>query len=297
MGKKPRRRKKVSPYDEYRVTLEETEKGLLEVAKQENSMLIAVVAPLFLPPGILEAPAPPEEVAISREESMGLAHIIEDVERNHGLPPGLILLIETIGGNGASAYSMARLLRTKFEKITVFVPHFALSAGTMIACIGDEIVMDVTSQLGPFDAQIEVKEYGTISASAVRKGIDITTDYYRRKGIKDARAAVEGRIDPVIQGLVEEAQRAGEVYLTEILTQAKYKKRVVKKIVRTLVWDFPTHEFPITAERAQEMGLRVALRSEYPDLWVVMEQWMERLAFHPSNEDHLVAYTYPTIGR
>jgi hypothetical protein len=167
----------------------------------------------------------------------------------------------------------------------------------MIACIGDEIVMDVTSQLGPFDAQVEVKKYGTISASAVRKGIEITEDYYRRKGVKEARALVEGRIDPVIQGLVEEAQRAGEVYLTEILTLSKYKKTLVDKIVKMLVWDFPTHEFPITAERAQKMGLRVALRSEYPDLWVVMEQWMERLAFHPNNEDHLVAYTHPSMGR
>jgi hypothetical protein len=192
---------------------------------------------------------------------------------------------------------MARLLRSKFKKITVFVPHFALSAGTMIACVGDEIVMDVTSQLGPFDAQVDVKGYGTISASAVRKGIEITEDYYHRKGIRETRDLVEGRIDPVVQGLVEEAQRAGELYLTETLTMAKYKKSVVERIVKMLVWDFPTHEFPITEERARDLGLRVASRRKYPELWTAMEQWLERLAFHPHNEDHLVAYTHPALSR
>jgi len=179
----------------------------------------------------------------------------------------------------------------------VFVPHFAVSAGTMIACIGDEIVMDVTSSLGPFDAQIELPKYGFVSASALRKGMEITEDYYRKRGVSDPASLVEKRVDPILQGLLEEVQRAGELYLAEILEMAHYPKKVVKKIVTKLVWEYPTHEFPITMERAIELGLRVSPRSKYPDLWSMMEEWLDRLAFHPDNEDHMIAYTHPASGR
>lgn len=288
-------RKRISPYERYRIVFEEKNKRFVKVAKAHNSMLLAIVAPLFLPPALLDAPIQPDSVAISREESMGLAYLIDNVQKEFGLPKKLILLIETTGGSGASAYSIARLLRRKFKKITVFLPHRALSAGTIIACIGDEIVMDITSSLGPFDAHLDLPKYGFISASALRKGIEITEEYYRKRGVDNPQKLVEGRIDPIIQGLLEEAQRAGELYLNEILSLAKYDRKTIKKIVKRLVWEYPSHEFPITMEKAREIGLRTSPRSKYPELWSVMEEWLDRLAFHPDNEDHIIAYTHPGI--
>ncbi len=293
MARKSRRRRRISPYVRYKIILEERDKKYVELARENNSMLLAIVAPLFLPPALLEETVQTDTVAISREENMGITYIIDSVEKEFGLPPKLILLIETTGGSGASAYSIARLLRRKFREIIVFVPHYALSAGTMIACIGDEIVMDITSCLGPFDAHLELPKYGFISASALRKGIELTEEYYRRRGISDPQKLVRDRIDPIVQGLLEEAQRAGELYLNEILSLAKYDKKTIEKIVRKLVWEYPSHEFPITMEKAKEIGLRVSLRSKYPDLWSVMEEWLDKLAFHPDNEDHIIAYTYP----
>lgn len=284
--------KRVSPYQDYKIILEETDKKFVKFAKENDVMLLAIVAPLFLPAGGADIP---DAVAISREETMGLSYIIDHVQKEFGLPRKLILLIETIGGSGAAAYNIARLLRVRFKEIVVFVPHFALSAGTIIACIADEIVMDVMSCLGPFDAQLDLPKYGLISASALRKGIDITEEYYRKRGVADPKSLVQDRIDPIFQGLLEEAQRAGEVYLNEILSLAKYDEKTVKSIVKKLVWDLPTHEFPITMEKAKEFGLRVSPRSKYPDLWFMMEEWLDKLAFHPDNEDHIVAYTYPRI--
>ena len=129
------RRKRTSPYQKYHIILEETEERFVSFARKTDSMLLAIVAPLFLPAGSADLP---DSIAISREESMGLAHAIDTVQKDTGLPPKLILLIETVGGVGASAYSMARLLRKRFKEIIVFVLHSALSAGTLIACAGDE---------------------------------------------------------------------------------------------------------------------------------------------------------------
>jgi len=38
--------------------------------------------------------------------------------------------------------------------VTVFVPHYAMSGGTLIALTADEIVMDPNAVLGPVDPQI-----------------------------------------------------------------------------------------------------------------------------------------------
>jgi hypothetical protein len=188
---------------------------------------------------------------------------------------------------------MARLLRKRFKEIIVFVLRSALSAGTLIACAGDEIVMDDNSYLGPFDAQMETEKYGYISAAAARKGIVDSEKYYRRRGVPDPHKFVADRVDPVIRGLLEDAQKAGELYLTEILTLAKYDKKSIKRIVRKLVWEYPTHEFPVTEGIARDLGLRISPRSKYPELWSIMEEWLDKLVFHPDNEDHLVAYTRP----
>jgi len=74
----------------------------------------------------------------------------------HGLDcsKGLDLILHTPGGSPAAAESIVNYLRIKFNKdIRVFVPHMAMSAGTMIACSAKEIYMGNHSSLGPIDPQ------------------------------------------------------------------------------------------------------------------------------------------------
>lgn len=78
---------------------------------------------------------------------------------------GLDLILHTPGGNPAAAESIVNYLRMKFKKdIRIIVPHLAMSAGTMIACSGKEIVMGKHSNLGPVDPQL-----GGIPAYSVKK--------------------------------------------------------------------------------------------------------------------------------
>ena len=68
---------------------------------------------------------------------------------------GLDLIIHTPGGNPTAAESIVKYLRMKFNNdIRVIVPHLAMSAGTMIACSGKEIIMGKHSSLGPVDPQL-----------------------------------------------------------------------------------------------------------------------------------------------
>ena len=67
---------------------------------------------------------------------------------------GLDLILHTPGGDPAASESIVNYLRTKFNNdIRVIVPQLAMSAGTMIACAGKEIIMGKQSSLGPIDPQ------------------------------------------------------------------------------------------------------------------------------------------------
>lgn len=67
---------------------------------------------------------------------------------------GLDLILHTPGGSPTAAESIVYYLRSKFSDIRVIVPQMAMSAGTMIACAADSIVMGFHSSLGPVDPQI-----------------------------------------------------------------------------------------------------------------------------------------------
>lgn len=67
---------------------------------------------------------------------------------------GLDLILHTPGGDPTATESIVNYLRDKFNSdIRVIVPQIAMSAGTMLACAGKEIVMGKQSSLGPIDPQ------------------------------------------------------------------------------------------------------------------------------------------------
>src|SRR3989475_3484330 len=64
------------------------------------------------------------------------------------------LIMHTPGGLVLAAGQIANALRRHEAKVTVFVPHYAMSGGTLIALAADEIVMDHNAVLGPVDPQV-----------------------------------------------------------------------------------------------------------------------------------------------
>ena len=64
------------------------------------------------------------------------------------------LVLHTPGGLVLASLQIARAVRARKGKVTVFVPHYAMSGGTLIALAADEIVMDSHAVLGPVDPQL-----------------------------------------------------------------------------------------------------------------------------------------------
>jgi ClpP class serine protease len=59
------------------------------------------------------------------------------------------LMLHTPGGLVLAALQIARALREHSTKVTAFVPHYAMSGGTLICLAANEIVMSSHAVLGP----------------------------------------------------------------------------------------------------------------------------------------------------
>ena len=81
------------------------------------------------------------------EEVLRAIHLTDD-----DMP--LDIVLHTPGGLVLASLQIAYPLREHKGKVTAFVPHYAMSGGTLIALAADEIVMCKHSVLGPVDQQL-----------------------------------------------------------------------------------------------------------------------------------------------
>ena len=79
----------------------------------------------------------------------------------------LDIVLHTPGGLVLAATQIARAIQGHKGKVTVFVPHYAMSGGTLIKLAADEIVMCEHSVLGPVDPQL-----GQLPAASLLKVVE-----------------------------------------------------------------------------------------------------------------------------
>ncbi|HYS14786.1 MAG TPA: ATP-dependent Clp protease proteolytic subunit, partial [Burkholderiaceae bacterium] len=66
----------------------------------------------------------------------------------------LDIILHTPGGLVLAAMQIARAIRAHKGRVTVLVPHYAMSGGTLIALAADQIIMSRHAVLGPVDPQL-----------------------------------------------------------------------------------------------------------------------------------------------
>jgi ClpP class serine protease len=166
----------------------------------------------------------------------------EDVLRAIRLTPDdqpIDLILHTPGGLVLAAEQIAKALVEHKGKVTVFVPHYAMSGGTLIALAADEIVMDSNAVLGPVDPQI-----GELPAASILKVLEFkkpnqTSD----EMLILADMAAKSRVQVVS-------------FIAEVLLKHLPKEKAVELAV-TLSDGRWTHDFPITVQGARQLGLKV----------------------------------------
>src|SRR5213594_4070052 len=76
------------------------------------------------------------------------------------------LILHTPGGLVLAAEQIALALEEHPGRVTVLVPHYAMSGGTLIALAADEVLMDENAVLGPVDPQLGEYPAASILAAA-----------------------------------------------------------------------------------------------------------------------------------
>ena len=64
------------------------------------------------------------------------------------------LILHTPGGLVLATEQIANALKNHQAKVTVLIPHYAMSGGTLLALAADEILMDENAVIGPVDPQV-----------------------------------------------------------------------------------------------------------------------------------------------
>src|ERR1700674_2036881 len=151
----------------------------------------------------------------------------------------LDLVLHTPGGLVLAALQIAKAVREHKGKVTVFVPHYAMSGGTLIALAADEIVMCEHSVLGPVDPQL-----GEYPAASIVRAV-------HQKPIAEVDDKTLILADQAEKALAQVKQAASEL-LTRRLAAEQADALAEKLTAGT--W---THDYPIWASPAKSLGLPV----------------------------------------
>ncbi len=152
----------------------------------------------------------------------------------------LDLVLHTPGGLELASVQIARAVQAHKGKVTVFVPHYAMSGGTLIALAADEIVMDCHAVLGPVDPQLG--EFPAASLLKVVKEKDINE-------IEDKTLIYADLAAKAMQQIHKEVKE---------LLQDKMTPERAEALTNTLTQGTWTHDHPISFQEARELGLPVA---------------------------------------
>lgn len=227
-------------------------------------------------------------IMIHRQETMSILGIplaryisIEDSEavlRAIRLTPEnmpLDLILHTPGGLVLATEQIAHALVQHKADVTVFIPHYAMSGGTLLALAADNIVMDENAVLGPVDPQI-----GNYPASSIIKVADI----------KDINKVDDETL--ILADVSKKALNQVKSFVKQILLSNNYAEETAENLSQTLTEGKWTHDYPITYEEAKSLGLKVT--SEMPkEIYELMELYPQNPTMRPSVQYIPLPYKYP----
>lgn len=201
--------------------------------KQRSSRVISLVHRQSLP-GILGMLT---GGFISIEDSEQILRAIRSTDKDKPID----MIVHTPGGLVLATDQIAQALAKHPAKVTLFVPHYAMSGGTMLGLASDEIVMDENAVLGRVDPQVYGMPAVSIQNAVKRKSKDEINDRML-----------------VLDDLSEKALAQNKKSIKELLKTNGYDGQTINNILEELASGKYTHDHPITFNEAKELGLKVS---------------------------------------
>lgn len=173
---------------------------------------------------------------IDVQDSEQILRVIDNTEDTTPID----LVLHTPGGLVLAATQISRALRKHKADVRVLVPHYAMSGGTLMALAADQIVMNRHAVLGPIDPQIGDRPAASILSVVVQKSAM--------------------KVDDDTLMLADMAQKSlNQVWGEAVeLLESHMERDKAEAVAEQLSSGQWTHDYPISAEEAKEMGLPIS---------------------------------------
>lgn len=189
-----------------------------------------------------------------------------------GLDPtkGLDLILHTPGGNPTATEGIVKYLHSKFDNnIRVIVPQMAMSAGTMLACSAQKVIMGKHSCLEPIDPQ-----YGGVPAyNIVNEFKEAKADLDKNPQAKTYWELQLKKYPVAFFYSVVDAINLSSSLVSEWLTQYMFEgenptdvTQKVENIVGKLNANNKSHSRHFTFDFCKQLGLKVQALEEDQEL-------------------------------
>ncbi|MEW6724531.1 MAG: hypothetical protein AB1331_06385 [Bacillota bacterium] len=184
------------------------------------------------------------------------------------------LVLHTPGGLVLAAEQIARALCRHRGKVTVFVPHYAMSGGTLLALAADEIVMDENAVLGPVDPQI-----GKYPAASILKAVS-----EKSRDEVDDETLVLADISRKAMSQVRES-------VLDLLLEKKMDREHAEILAQALTEGRWTHDYPIDPRQLAGWGLPISTQMPR-EVYRLMDLYPQPAQRRPSVQYVPVPYRY-----
>jgi ClpP class serine protease len=185
------------------------------------------------------------------------------------------LILHTPGGLVLAAEQVALALCRHQGRVTVFVPHYAMSGGTLLALAADEIVMDENAVLGPVDPQL-----GQFPAASIIKAVEQ----------KSVNAVDDETL--IMADVARKAMQQVKTLVADILSHHKMPAETAQALAEKLSTGTWTHDYPIGVPEAQALGLPVS--ADMPkEIYQLMNLYPQTAQRRPSVAYIPVPYSTP----
>ena len=151
------------------------------------------------------------------------------------------LIVHTSGAGSLAAEQIAHALVRHPATVTVFVPHYALGGGTVIALAADQIVLDPNAALGPVVATVGPYPAPALVALAQKKPAEALGD--RTLALIDQACKAHEQARSLVAELLMAGGATGER---------------AAEVAETLTGGTWTPRYPILVEEAERLGLPVS---------------------------------------
>ncbi|MBP8947051.1 MAG: serine protease [Bacteroidales bacterium] len=181
-------------------------------------------------------------------DKMGFMSTINGLDKSKGLD----LILHTPGGSIGATESIVHYLKSIFgNDIRAIVPQIAMSAGTMIACSCQSIIMGKHSNLGPIDPQINgIPAHGIIEEFERAK-----KEVAENPKTIPVWQTILSRYSPTLIGECEKAIKWSETMVTEWLksnmfaNEVKENKEKTNIIISEIIKELGSHALTLSHDR------------------------------------------------